>query len=473
MLSALLWLLAATALAQAPASPAAVPAPEIAGKGASTPGTTVPAAEAVPGGGEADAALGAEPNTESTVALTQEELETLGFGTGEGPGAESGVDTDLHVSGFLDFGVSKLIAKKGSLVRGFLANRTSFYVGNFNLYLSKNLSKSFRTMGEVRFLYKPNGSAPFSDGTGTPTTETEDHADFDRPLRWGGVEIERAYLEWSAHRFLTIRLGQFLTPYGIWNVDHGSPTFIPVQRPYVVGDGLFPERQTGFELFGRWDATRHGTLGYHLTLSNGQGPISEYRDLDENKAIGARLFWERHGAGTLKFGGSAYYGRNTDGTTTITANPTGSLQTTDVVYQQYDVLALALDAAWRYQGLLLQAEWITQQRAFTKRGRSAVPEIYGTSLILPSDALTWGAYGLAGYRLPWFGIMPYFVAQYFDSTTINGTRSQIVNMQGGLNIRPIDAVVFKLEYSYAFFTKKLLGRDDPIQYFQAQAAWAF
>ena len=97
--------------------------------------------------------------------------------------------------------------------------------------------------------------------------------------------MQRLYLEWTLHRFVTVRGGQFLTPFGIWNVDHGSPVYIPVQRPYIVNSNssYFPERQTGLELLGRWDISNRSSLGYHLTLSNGGGSVSEYRDFDRTR----------------------------------------------------------------------------------------------------------------------------------------------------------------------------------------------
>jgi hypothetical protein len=470
-ISALLWLQCATAFGQAPE--AATPEPD-----AQASNTALEVAGTPEAAGENAAApvpaVSQPAAVEPAVPLSEEELKALGFATPEGGGEVSALDTELHVFGFIDFSVSRLIADESSPIRAFLPNRTNFYIGNFNLYLTKNLNKYFRTMGEVRFLYMPNGDIPLTDGVGTPTTTTQDPADYDRPLHWGGIEIERVYLELAAHRFLSIRAGQFLTPYGIWNIDHGSPTVIPVQRPYVVGEGLFPERQTGFELFGRWDATRSGTLGYHLTLSNGQGPITEYRDLDDNKAIGGRLFWEQQQAlGSLRFGGSAYYGQSTDGATNFRLTPAGLVQAQDVIYQQYDVLSLALDAVWKYRGLVVQGEWISRQRIFTESGRTAVVNDYLQQTVFPSDATSWGVYGLIGYRLPWFGIMPYYVGQYFDSTSTNGIHSEITNMQFGLNIRPYDVVIFKLEYSYGFFARALLGSNDPIQFFQAQVAWAF
>lgn len=400
-------------------------------------------------------------------------MEALGFGDAESGLESAAVDTGLHFSGFADFSVVRIIVPHKTAVRSVFPVHTSYYIGNFNLYLTKNLSKTVRTMGEVRFLYEPNGNIPIANANGTPTTSSADHNDFGRPLHWGGIEIERLYIEWAPHPLITLRAGQFLTPYGIWNVDHGSVTYIPAQRPFVIGNGLFPERQTGFELYGRWDATAYGTLGYHLTLSNGQGPISEYRDLDDNKAVGGRVFWEQHGHGDLKAGFSFYYGRNSDVQPSIAVNAAGKLVPTERINLMYDSLAFAADISYRYKGWAAQVEWISDQRRFVEAGRRPV---FNTALqqnTIPTDAVSWGIYGLVGYRFHWFGVMPYFVPQFVDSFGPNGTRTYAANFTGGLNIRPIDPLVIKLEYSYAKFLERLLGSDDPVHFVQGQIAWAF
>jgi hypothetical protein len=470
-------LYAPSLLAQAPAPEAPAPAAE--------PAAAAPAPEPAPAAEAAPAAdlsvTAAEPAPADAAAaggevpLSQAELEALGFTASEG-GEVSSLDTDLHVSGFLDFNFSRLIAKDDSLNKGFLPRHSNFYVGNFNVYLTKNLSETFRTMGEVRFSYSPNGNAPgiAPAAGGTPITAAPDYADFDRNAKWGTVEIERVYLEWAPSRYFAVRAGQFLTPYGVWNVDHGSPTFIPVQRPFVIGGGLFPERQTGFEFYGRWDATNNGTLGYHFTLSNGGGPISEYRDLDDNKAVGGRLFWEQHGFGDLKVGASVYYGRSTDAISGIGVDAaTSKLIPVENVFVQYDQLSFAADIVYKWKGLLLQTEYVSQQRAYTDKGRRAAFAQLAQQTVFPVDTPAWGVYGLAGYRLPWFGIMPYIIYSNFSLADESGSQTGTSGVNVGVNIRPIDAVVLKLEYAHTFLKEKLAGSGDPFKLIQAQVAWAF
>jgi hypothetical protein len=310
---------------------------------------------------------------------------------------------------------------------------------------------------------------------GTPQTAVQDYADFDRlSMKWGAIEIERAYLDYTPWRFLTIRAGSFLTPYGIWNVDHGSPTFIPVQRPYVIGQGLIPERQTGFELFGRWDATANGTLGYHLTLSNGTGPITDYRDLDDNKAIGGRLYWEQRGFGELKIGASIYYGQETDAVNGIAPDPmTGKLKPAETIHLQYKMFSLAADIVWKYKGLVMQAEYICQQRVYSENGREGTFNQLAQANVFPADSVNWGTYGLVGYRLPWVPIMPYVIVNNLNLNSQDGTLARTIGYNFGLNIRPIDSVVLKLEYLQSHPQEKILGGDDPFRFIQAQAAWAF
>ncbi|HEY6880215.1 MAG TPA: hypothetical protein VI299_19460, partial [Polyangiales bacterium] len=270
-----------------------------------------------------EAPTDAEPLIASDEALAPElsksELEELGLDR-----AGSRFDSQYHFSGFADFTSASLINPRGTAAFGVGKNQ-SFYIGNVNLYLSKNLSESVRTMGEVRLTYLPNGNFGLDENKGYVAQDTSvlDYANGVSTTRWGGIILQRVYIEWTPWRWVTIRAGQYLTPLGIWNVDHGSPAYIPAQRPHAITSGIFPERQTGLELFGRWNAGNHDTLGYHLTLSNGTGPVSEYRDLDKNKAVGGRAYWEHYGRVYTRLGTSGYYGRDSAITTKVAMTDQG------------------------------------------------------------------------------------------------------------------------------------------------------
>src|SRR5439155_19746980 len=133
------------------------------------------------------------------------------------------------------------------------------------LYLAKSLIRKARALAEVRFTFLPNGSIN-PDGSIVNTTAT-DVTNVNRPVQWGGIVIERAYLEYDLGDHLTIRAGRWLTPYGIWNIDHGSPVIIATSRPYIIGEQFFPEHQTGLDAFGSHHQDGF-KLNYHLTASN-------------------------------------------------------------------------------------------------------------------------------------------------------------------------------------------------------------
>jgi hypothetical protein len=395
-----------------------------------------------------------EPSAEVD-GMSDAELLSLGLGVDQ-----AAVDTSVHLSGFIDFGT---LAGLDSGSRIF-ANDQAFYVGNFNLYITKNLTESIRTMAEVRLLYLPNGGltgggvGPNSSGVRSNTT-IGDYADFDRPLRWGGIEIERVYLEWSPLPWVTVRAGQFLTPYGVWNVDHGSPVIIPAQKPFVIGAGYFPERQTGIELYGRVEVSNYSGLGYHLTVSNGEGPVSEWAELDKNKAVGGRAFWEYRGLGEFRLGGSAYYGRYTDSTRTVVFADTLSI--VEDIQAQYDTLALGVDAVWKYGGVHLQGEWLQRQTKYTNEGRTGTASPTGTTFL--SDTVDWGAYGLLGYRFDWLSVMPFVAYQQLHSQT----GLDLTGYHVGVNVRAIDAMALKLQLD------TIDGGGPLLRILYAQVAWAF
>jgi hypothetical protein len=333
-------------------------------------------------------------------------------------------------------------------------------------------------MGEVRFTYLPNGNLDVSGGSATPTYQSSlvrDYADLRRFASWGGIMIQRMYLEWGGFNgLLFVRAGQFLTPYGIWNIDHGSPTYIPTQRPYAIGNDWFPERQTGIEVFGRWDPANHSTIGYHLTFSNGAGPISDYRDLDRNKAFGGRLYWDLRKLGLFHLGVSGYYGRYTS------SQPSFQLVNNEVVVgnrvtMQYDALALAADLQFKYEGLHVQSEIVAQQRRYTEAGRTVQNLTFSSvGRAYPSDALNWAFYLLAGYRFSWYAMMPYAMIQLDDEIIEFGYRTRLMSVHGGLNFHPIDEVTIKAEYfiSKSLSTEGALSKH-PISAVEFQAAYAF
>jgi hypothetical protein len=371
----------------------------------------------------------------------------------------------LDLYGFADFSYQRLLPNSAALS----ASSSTFSVGNLNLYMASELGDEWRTLVEVRFMYLPNGgqSNPSLVGPATDTTIL-DNNDFDRPIQWGGIHIERAWLERTFHKLLTVRVGHWLTPYGIWNVDHGSPVVIGVSRPFIVGEALFPSSQTGIEVYGTADLDRF-QLGYHLTLSNGRGPSSTTTDLDNNKALGGRLFLRHESAfGTLSVGTAFYRGRYTNNHAELGVDAKGTTTTVTVTDSQYDELSLSADLKWQWRGLLMQGEVIENEVAYTPSGRNV--SILPGAPAFNSDYRRWGVYGLAGYRFAFLGVMPYAGAGYYKE----GSPSWIPKLWDfwlGLNLRPTPRVVLKLQYTFVHFYL-----DTPLsdaKMLTAQTAWSF
>lgn len=389
--------------------------------------------------------------------------------------AAAAADSDelrLSLYGFADFTYTHRLNDFA-----FASPYPTFLVGNLNLYVDTELGAGFRSLIEFRLLYLPNGQVPpdqalLSEPIRTNTT-VGDPADLARPLRWGGIEIERAYLEYYVHPLLTIRGGQWLTPYGIWNVDHGSPVIIGARRPYVVGEALIPERQTGLQIFG---SHLVGTteLGYNLSVSNGRGPIDEYQDLDKNKAVTARLFASNDSpVGNVTLGFTLYRGRFTDRFSRFAFSPTFEAGTEWISQNRYDELAVSGDLRWIWQDLIVQGEFMMREVALDDRFRTAAFPAPGEPQGFSPDFRSVGYYAMAGYRLPWLGIMPFFGGEKYDPGQELVFAAAAV--WGGLNIRPTPRVVLKAQLTKSWFTDdaiQLVG-DEGIEAMDLQAAWSF
>jgi hypothetical protein len=351
----------------------------------------------------------------------------------------------------------------------------TFMVGNVNLYVGAELGKGWRSLTEFRLLYVPHGTVPtsqqFAAEPQRSDTTVPDPADYNRPLRWGGVEIERAWLEWSADALLTVRAGQWLTPYGIWNVDHGSPVIIGVRRPYVVGEALIPEHQTGLLLYGSY---LFGTteLGYDLGLSNGRGPVDAYQDLDNNKAVTLRMFVTSESPlGTVTLGGTLYRGRYTDRSTRTVVTATGDVGAEYISTARYEELGLSADLRWLWNDLVVQGELIVRDVAYDDRLRPAALPAVGAPVGFVRDYRSLGWYAMAAYHLPW-NLTPFFGGENYDTGQDLLGRSSAV--WGGLNFRPVPRVVLKAQLTDVWFgDDSAFYGDDDLQVLDLQAAWSF
>ncbi len=411
-----------------------------------------------------DAATNDTANATSTIDELEQQLL-------EGVLVESEPDEfELDLYGFSDFGYRHLLEKFPNEYPW-----SSFAIGNVNLYAAAELGDNWRSLTEIRFTYLPHGQRRFPDEQGNISRldgTVGDYTDFGRPFRVGGISLERVWLEHTFHPLLTLRGGQWLTPYGIWNVDHGSPVVIGVRRPYVVGDLLFPRSQSGLQAYGVHNFERL-RVGYHLTLSNGRGPIDTYQDFDHDKALGYRAFVSADtDLGTLTFGTSGYLGRFTDRTVRLVTNDDGLSEQRYDIFIEYDEVSLAADLRWEWQGFLFQTEAISNDVVFRDDHRYVDFFSAGGPPGFFPDYRRFGMYALTGYRFEWAGLMPFAGLEYFDPG--HSPYGDLMAFWGGINLRPTPRIVLKAQLTRSWLHGDS-PHDDSINFsaLDLQGAWSF
>jgi hypothetical protein len=351
-----------------------------------------------------------------------------------------------------------------------------FYVGTVNVYFDKQIAPDLRSLLEVRFTYLPNHARQIDFATGTIGREDNRESDYlnaQRNTPIGGIILEQVWLEYDAHPLLSVRLGQWLSPYGIWVTDHGAPVTIGVSRPFLIGAELIPERQVGVLLQGGSTLTGPLEVSYALGLSNGRSDIVAFEDLDDNQALTGRVALTLSSLGELQVGGSVYYGRDTETTEGVSFGAEG-VENHETILQQRDELVYAADLRWICGGLHVRGEWMSYERRFTERGRPVGP--HGG---LVADRRKWGGCALLGYRLPWFPLMPFAKAETTPDNTAEaeGIPDRVVVISGGVNYCPTASVVLENECTYGYFTETegdTTGfTNNVIKVLAFQVAWAF
>lgn len=304
--------------------------------------------------------------------------------------------------------------------------------------------------------------------------------------QYGSVNVERAFMEWTPEDAYSFRAGKFFTPFGIWNVDHGTPVLLTARVPYFLT--YLPETQMGVELFGRFNFP-HTDLDYSVYVSNGRGLLKEMEDTNNDKSIGGRLALKLQMPvfKELSLGGSGYYGKhdekNTqfglnynytvteDGVTINNDNGNDASMTTEYkTVAQADELILGLDLKATYQDLAFQSEYMYRKWDFKYFDSEYVHKwasFYYPPTQEPIEEVT-AYYVQMAYKLPWeikgvsltpFGrwekVDGYIKSKgYYQTAEDSGYRNKFDNISLGLNIRQNPFVVYKLDYTFAKFENR-------------------
>jgi opacity protein-like surface antigen len=403
------------------------------------------------------------------------------------PAADAG--PSLKLSGFADINYTKFLYSDPRWENEEnIPKNGAFSVGNLNLYLDGRLDQQFRSLVEVRFTYLPNGLGLQGDTSGNLTTGTRviDYAQLRATAQWGGIVLERAWVEYRHNQLLTLRAGQFLTPYGQWNVDHGSPTLIDVAPPFIIGQELFPKSQVGLEAYG---ATYAGDarIGYHLTASNGRiGNNPQFLDFNSAFGLGGRAFVEGSWVGELKVGVSAYGGKEFDKVQGLSLQDTSGVSSIPFPFYlpftrqtSYTELSMGVDARWDWKDLVVVGEYLRQRLTHQQDTTTDFTAALGAPPTVTDrpDYTKEGYYLIVGYKLP-HQVMPFVMYQYLnDSTGSQDTshRNAGYGYTGGVNWRVRPNVVAKASYTISKFpdADPAWVNAKKFDWFSAQLAWAF
>lgn len=390
-------------------------------------------------------------------------------------GAPAGFEPTLNIYGFFDVSFLKWFIDEGDALEGAMTEDLTFVASDLNLYLQSQMTETLSFLAEIRFTFLPHATVDFNTGERRDTTVQDPHTNESVPL--GGLFIERVHLTWQPKDWFGVTAGRFITPFGIWNIDHGSPVLLGSYAPYIMLNELVQLRQTGLMVHGRFVPRETWFLDYALTLSNGRGPTEQVYDLDDNKAVGLRLrsTFER---GEVRFalGAYGYYGQTTDEITTYT-----SLEplTVEVVTQErYTEITGSLDLLLELFGVRVQAEYARSLIRYRTRPPRRMP-MSGIPITgqLQPDYTAWVGYVLLAWTLPLDALLgemkltPFVMVERSEPEDVSD-EFNLWSVHGGLNFKPNSAVVLKLEFGYVGFTESEMF-TNPAWMVGSQVAVAF
>ena len=364
--------------------------------------------------------------------------------------AASVVDTSesehpkLSIYGFLDTGIQYLKSDAGPL-HDFIQTPLTFVSGYTNLYFDARPDPAWRSLVEVRLTLYPNGTVSGLNMTSTRVMDTTSPSGHSY-VSWNSIIIDRAWLQWTMNDHLALQAGYLLTPYGIWNVDHGTPTLISLVLPSMQVEEAIPQHQIGVQALGNFIRS-NWELDYHAYITNGR--TTGIVDTKWQKALGGRLVLRRSGELRLAVGTSGFYGstRDQDLSLSVQNNPgTGEpeawfIKTDTVAYHEWSVGA---DVSLDWRGFRIRTETLTRHIMY-QDGLHA-PVSLGEPGTYDPNHYSHYAYIITAYRFATH-YEPYLFFDYNDSNPQASMQKAGTNFSGGLNIYFTAAAMLKMQYA--------------------------
>ncbi|MBI4538023.1 MAG: porin [Gemmatimonadetes bacterium] len=306
-------------------------------------------------------------------------------------------------------------------------NTHTFDQHHFNVITVFQLDEKWRVFGEIEWEH----GISLARGAGA-----------------GQVALERAWVEYAHTDGFRVKLGKFLPPFGIYNLQHdATPTFLSTflpssiygTHPNTVGktQRLYSKFGTGVQVLGTlFPGTWQGD--YFVYLTNGRGPDPDEKDNNQNKGIGGRFVLTAPDD-RLRLGVSYYQDRNGDAQNTKQRSLAGDVT---VTLQEFAVEA---------EGLLPSVERVDARGVPNGDFRTGV-----------------GFYVQGSYRTP-VGLTPFARYDFFDPDN-DSSRDAEQDVVVGLNYRATDRVYLKSEVHALAFENP---RQRNYEMFVASIAVAF
>lgn len=421
---------------------------------------------------------------------------------------ELGYERWFKVYGFFDLRFSKGFWKDDALYNiPFGGTTSSFLMTSVNLYIQSQMTKNLGAIVELQFSYVPMGEeteweyvAKLPNGGEITQGEYERRyplivdpatSAFFTP---GGVNIERAHFSYTPIDWFNVIAGRFLTPYGIWNLDHGAPTILPVLTPWLLVRNGVPNAQTGVQVYGRAFFRYDLYLDYAITVTNGRHwyRLDAIQDFDENKALGLRLRLSYEGRNfSIAGGGYGYIGKSTDIERTITMAVDSNMILDKSVYRpirsEVDYTIKAMEYVATADLLIKLYDFTLQNEFYSSRFQFSMPPVLETNwgafsgvpitqTVYYASYISMGYYSLLSWELPleeWISpvrITPYVMYE-FSQYNDNIPWANYNIFVGGVNLKPSPFVVLKAEYMHAVPEAPVYG--EPMRLVQLQLAVSF